>query len=43
MTWALLDPTILLIDVESVPCGVWVEAYSVLTGQSAPETIRTCR
>ena len=44
ITWALLDPAVLFIDFgEMGTCTRWAHAFSLLTGQSAPEPlVREC-
>lgn len=44
ITWALLDPAVLFIDFGEIgTCARWAHAFSLLTGQPAPEPlVREC-
>lgn len=44
LTWAVLDPAVLFIDVDGAACRDWAAAYEVLTGMVAPPHVAAdCR
>lgn len=42
LTWALLDPSVLFVDVDRAPCTTWHEAYQLLTGLPSDGTLLAC-